>query len=95
MRHYLVCDYFATGEGVTKCLMIDTIYPQDGKQIEDLVYKRFSERFGGYYAQGLESLTEEEFFRRFKHFVPDVIKKLHDDPSGMFAWDSMIHVNYS
>lgn len=116
--HYMACDYLATGEGRTICLMICVPYPkQEDYEVQpsfaggqytpgvlrvskqDIAARRFSEKFGSYYAIGLEHLTREEFLKRWGRFVPESVQKLSDpdekDPPGGFHWNQEFHYNFS
>ena len=59
--------------------------------------REFIERFGGYFAQGAENLTREEFFKRFGHHLPDYVKKMIEDPDqpGNFHYEMSFHFNFS
>lgn len=95
MRMFLACDYYATGEGATKCLMIQSFNAYNDKTLEEQAFEAFCNRFDPYFARGMEILTEEEFFYRYRQYMPDVVWNLYNDKQAHFAWSTMLHVNYS
>jgi hypothetical protein len=90
---YYVIDYFATGEGRSIWMQISRNncphYPDDYFQ------KRW-EKFVDvkYYIQGTEKLTEEEFMKRYRVFMPGHIKNTIEEKS-MSIWQSHYHFNRS
>jgi len=90
---YYVIDYFATGEGRSIWLQISRNncphYPVDYSQ------KRW-EKFVDveYYLQGTEELTEEEFMKKYRVFMPGHIKNTIEEKS-MSIWQSHYHFNRS
>ena len=118
LYQFLVCDYYATGEGRTVCLLITRAYARsddyetpgdfvDGKFVPGTLKnsakfraaREFSEEFGGYYLQGAENLTREEFLKRFgNHLPPYIDKMLNPEPGegpGNFNLKLQIHMNFS
>jgi hypothetical protein len=118
LYQFVVCDYSATGEGRTLCLLITRAYPrsedcatesrfEDGKFIPgDLANsakfraaREFAEEFGGYYLQGAENLSREEFLKRFGNHLPPYAEKiLNPKPGegpGNFNLKLQIHMNFS
>lgn len=90
---YYVIDYFATGEGRSIWLQISRnnspYYPVDYLQ------KRW-EKFVDveYYLQGTEELSEEEFMKKYRVFIPGHIKNTIEEKS-MSIWQSHYHFNRS
>ena len=86
LYQFLVCDYYATGEGRTVSLLITRAYPhtddyEDVKMMPPKVKnsakvraaREFAERFGGWYLHGAENLPREEFLSRFGHHLPQYL----------------------
>lgn len=109
LYQFLVCDYYATGEGRTICLLITRAYAHADDYegtYPDYTYKNsakfraareFIEHFGGWYAQGAENLPREEFLKRFGHFLPDVVKNMLTDATqpGNLNFKQSFHFNFS
>ena len=118
LYQFLACDYYATGEGRTLCLLITRAYPRGDdyateSRFEDGMFipgelansakfraaREFIEEFGGWYAQGAENLTREEFLKRFgNHLPPYTEKMLNPEPGegpGNFNLKLQIHMNFS
>lgn len=108
LYQYLACDYYATGEGRTVCLLITRAYPRTEDYDENYEIKsghtpkvraarEFSEEFGGWYTQGAENLTREEFLKRFGNHLPPYTEKIltSEDGPGNFNLKLQIHMNYS
>jgi hypothetical protein len=120
LYQYLACDYYATGEGRTVCLLITRAYPhtddyESHGSYENGVYtppvmkaghtakaraaREFAEHFGGWYLQGAENLSREEFLKRFGNHLPPYAEKiLSPDPGegpGNFNLKLQIHMNFS
>jgi len=61
--------------------------------------REFVEEFGGYFAQGAENLTREEFLKRFGNHLPPYTEKiLNPKPGegpGNFNLKLQIHMNFS
>lgn len=61
--------------------------------------REFAEKFGGYYARGVEVVDRNEFFHRFENHVPQYLYKMTDRenencPPG-FNFYTAIHFNFS
>lgn len=111
LYQFLACDYYATGEGRTICLLITRAYPRSedyetGETKPEVknsakfrAAREFTEEFGGWYAQGAENLTREEFFERFGNHLPPYTEKiLNPEPGegpGNFNLNLQIHMNFS
>ena len=120
LYQFLACDYYATGEGRTLCLLITRAYPHTDDyetpgKFENGVYtppvmkaghtakvraaREFAEEFGGYYLQGAENLSREEFLKRFGNHLPPYTEKiLSPDPGegpGNFNLKLQINMNFS
>ena len=118
LYQFVVCDYFATGEGSTKMILITRAYPNSDDyethgEVVDGVYvpgtlknsakfraaREFIEEFGGYYAQGAENLSREEFLKRFSNHLPPYVEKILNaeagDRPGNFNFKLQIHMNFS
>jgi hypothetical protein len=116
LYQFLACDYYATGEGRTVCLLVTRVYPRsddyethgdivDGVWVPSTLKnsakfraaREFVEEFGGWYAQGAENLTREEFLERFGHYLPDFLKKLltNEEQPGNLNFKQKFHLNFS
>jgi hypothetical protein len=112
LYQFVACDYYATGEGRTVCLLITRAYPHtddyEGEYpnhtfkntAEFRAAREFAEHFGGWYAQGAENLTREEFLKRFGNHLPPYTEKiLNPEPGeygpGNFNLKLQIHMNFS
>lgn len=111
LYQFLVCDYYATGEGRTICLLITRAYPrtddyETGETKPEVknsakfrAAREFIEEFGGWYAQGAENLPREEFMQRFGHHLPEYAKNMlnkeGDERPGNFNFKQQIHFNFS
>jgi hypothetical protein len=110
LYQYIACDYYATGEGRTVCLLITRAYPHSDDYDQNFEIKQghtpkvraareFAEHFGGYYLQGAENLSREEFLKRFGNHLPPYTEKiLSPDPGegpGNFNLKLQIHMNFS
>lgn len=86
---FLATDYAATGEGTTICLMItNTRIPQP----EDL----FREKFGDYFTIGLEELDQETMLKRYKAYIPKIVKRdVENEVNAYFVWSAEFHKNMS
>jgi hypothetical protein len=106
---YIVCDYYATGEGTTVLTLITRATPHKDDYSEDYstvkntsldrAFREFEELFGPWYTRGAEVLDRYEFFHRYGHMVPSILYKMCDPedenfPPG-FNWHSSLHFNYS
>jgi hypothetical protein len=110
LYQFLACDYYATGEGRTLCLLITRAYPRTDDYDENFEIKEghtakvraareFVNEFGGWYAQGAENLSREEFLQRFGNHLPPYTEKILNPEPGMgpgnFNLKLQIHMNYS
>ena len=118
LYQFVACDYYATGEGRTLCLLITRAYPHsddyethgdivDGVWIPGTLKnsakfratREFAEEFGGYYLQGAENLSREEFLKRFVNHLPPYTEKiLNPEPGegpGNFNLKLQLHMNFS
>ena len=59
--------------------------------------REFADEFGGYYLQGAENLSREEFLKRFGNHLPPYSEKIlnSEDGPGNFNLKLQIHMNYS
>ena len=118
LYQFMACDYFATGEGRTVCLLITRAYPRtidyetqggivNGVWVPGTLKnsakfraaREFAEEFDGYFLQGAENLSREEFLRRFGNHLPPYTEKiLNPEPGegpGNFNLKLQIHMNFS
>jgi len=121
LYQFVVCDYFATGEGSTKMILITRAYPhaddyatesyidddgkfcvgelKEGHTAKVRAAREFIEEFGGWYAQGAENLSREEFLKRFSNHLPPYVEKILNaeagDRPGNFNFKLQIHMNFS
>lgn len=120
LYQFLACDYYATGEGRTLCLLITRAYPhtddyethgsydsetgeytppvmKEGHTAKVRAAREFTEEFGGWYTQGAENLSREEFLQRFGNHLPPYTEKIlnSEDGPGNFNLKLQIHMNYS
>jgi len=109
LYQFLACDYYATGEGRTLCLLITRAYPYaddyEGEYPNHTIKnsakfraaRQFVEEFGSYYAQGAENLTREEFVQKFGRFIPDPVLQLlnSEDQPGNLSFKQQFHFNFS
>lgn len=111
LYQFLACDYYATGEGRTVCLLITRAYPRSEDYegtYPNIAYKNtakfraareFIEQFGGWYARGAENIPREEFLERFGHHLPEyaknILDKEGDERSGNFNFKQEVHFNYA
>lgn len=105
--YYVVADYFGTGEGVTKCLLITRAYPSidDLDENYELRYssetvalKQFDEIFGSFFGRGADIYTKDLFLEQFEQFIPDFTKRVINNEvktPGNFKWFAEMHINYS
>lgn len=110
LYQFIVCDYYATGEGRTVCVLITRAYPRADDYEERMggVLKRghtpkviaareFVEDFGEWMAMGAENLPREEFLTRYEHHLPVYLKKLleDEDQPGNLHFSQRVHLNFS
>lgn len=88
---FLVCDYFATGEGRSIWLMIDRNY---GEKWTDKEFKSFIGHV--YYHVGIEEVDEDKFISTYGRMIPDhVIQMIDKKNQSAFTWKTHLHFNYS
>lgn len=84
----------------------ESYFDEDGFHLGELANsakfraaREFVEEFGGWYAQGAENLTREEFLQRFGHHLPEyahnILNAEGDDRPGNFNFKQSVHFNYS
>ena len=103
---FMVSDYFGTGEGRTVCLMMTQAnpnWPEDFVNSENYVpsttkeyraRRKFKEKFGDWYANGIEFLTREQFFNKYSLFLPQKLVNLKDQLCSI-EYHSELHFNFS
>jgi len=90
---FFAIDYLATGEGRSYWLTICRNYQSvDDKDREKEKFSKFVDC--DYYMQGFEELTEEEFMKKYRVFMPGHIKNTIEEKS-MSIWQSHYHFNRS
>jgi len=59
--------------------------------------REFADEFGGYYLQGAENLSREEFLKRFGNHLPAYLINLLEDPDrpGNLNFKQSLHLNFS
>jgi len=65
---------------------------------EERALREFIDEFDGYFAQGAEILSREEFFHRYSKYVPEIVYKITDPETGQpsgFVWKGMLYLNFS
>ena len=67
---YYVVDYYATGEGRSVFLFVERNY--DKKES----FKEVANWVGAFYAEGIEELTEEQFFIKYEDYIPNKIRRV-------------------
>lgn len=88
MMKYVYSEYYATGEGMTRMILIC-------KGISDPI-EYFKSIFDPYFALGAEEVTEEDFWKKYGHLVPAYLHKLTDDNDmGSLVYYSQMHLNYA
>ncbi len=104
MFTYLICDYSATGEGRTVCVMIAHSYVFDTLSIgppektqQDCMKEAFARRFGEYLTIGMREVTKNEFEERYGWTIPETVYRMITEkpyPPG-FQWSTEIYYNLS
>lgn len=101
---FLVSNYFATGEGNSVCLLVTKAYPRKEDYLEDgelansaefRAAREFIEQFGGFYAMGVENLPKEEFFKKYKQYLPSFLERLVEEGAGNINYSMKFHLNFS
>lgn len=110
LYQFIACEYYATGEGMTTCLLITRAYPKKedyeepftGKLKEDhtpkvIAAREFIEEFGSWIAYGAENMPRQEFFRKYSTRIPKYVKNLFDseETPGNFRFAQSTHINFS
>lgn len=92
----ITLDYLATGEGLTRGLMI-----QFAKN-EDEARKHFADVYGSYFAMGADVKKGIHINEGYDDLLTDMSKKFilkiktkSEDRPPMFSYQNMIHFNYS
>jgi hypothetical protein len=57
--------------------------------------REFIELFGGWYGHGAEILSKDEFLSKAGKYIPDMVVKMLDEPSGHLHYHSQFHINFS
>lgn len=85
---YIICDYYATGEGRSLFLMICP------NTISDPM-KQFASVFGDWFAIGAEEVTKEKFNEKYSHLAPEFVMKMINGDKGHYSYYSAFHYNLS
>lgn len=65
---------------------------------EERAVREFNEKFGEWFATGVEILDRYEFFHRYGNHVPEYIYKMTDTENGTapyMHYSAQVHYNYS
>lgn len=110
LYQFLVCDYYATGEGRTVMLLITRAYPRAEDRDENyelkvgytskvIAAREFADQFGKWYLQSAENLPREEFVKKHGHHLPEYVHKIlnaeGNERPGNFSFKLSIHFNYA
>ena len=59
--------------------------------------REFAEVFGGFFARGADVLSHDEFFNKYDHYVPSIVKNMIEDKDGPgnLCWRQEFHFNFS
>ena len=101
--HYIVSDYYATGEGRTISILITRAYPrtedyENGNlkdNLKERLIREFAECFDPYLAFNAEVLEKEAFLQRYKNHLSELVIRQLDSLSGNFHYHSQFHINFS
>jgi hypothetical protein len=105
--YYVVSEYYATGEGMTKAMLITRAYSHvndldDNHEPkysgEEKALREFERTFNNFICQGSEIISKKDFLFRFEDFIPVFVKKIIKNElktPGNFSWFSEVHFNYS
>jgi len=97
MTYYtLTCNYFATGEGATDCILIGHFKNKDEALLE------FQLLFGSYFAIGVVVEEGVVISMTNRHLIPPLVSKIIDEivkgslhqPSN-FKYFTSFHANYA
>ena len=93
LYRFFAIDYYATGEG--RSIWLQVSYNNSPQYPEDYFSKRW-EKFvnNDFYLRGTEELTEEEFMKKYRVYMPGHIKNTIKERS-MSIWQSHYHFNRS
>jgi len=103
---YVVSDYFGTGDGASKALLVTRAYPSAedldenyepkyGKHV--VATNQFREIFGSFLSHGAEVISKDDFLKRYDQFIPDFTKRVINgevETPGNFKWFGEMHINY-
>lgn len=108
LYQFMTCDYYATGEGRTICLLITRAYPRSDDyedrmneklkySAEEIAKREFSEKFGSWLVRGAEHLSREDFLKKYSHYLPSFVEKSLTDKDQLvnFNFAQSLHVNFS
>lgn len=108
--YFVISDYFATGEGSTRALLITRAYPSAEDYVEpvdynNIKYKNTGEEralramadwIGPYFAQGAELISKEEFLEKYeRHCAPYIKNIVEKNDAGAFTYFTYLHLNFS
>jgi hypothetical protein len=93
-RAYARSDDYETHGDIVDGVLVPPTYKNSAKF---RAAREFAEEFGGWYTQGAENLTREEFLKRFGNHLPPYTEKIltSEDGPGNFNLKLQIHMNYS
>lgn len=84
---YLVSEYYATGEGSVGCILVT-------RDSENVAIEMFVDIFD-YYARGMQKLTGDEFWAKYKTRVPEfVFNVVHREMPPAFVYHSQYYLNF-
>lgn len=105
---FMVAEYYATGEGVTTCIMITQAFPSqkedfnpDPKIYESITTReyraarKFYQTFGRWMSLGLDFYNEESLLNRYNHILPVALKAKLKKKDCYFEFSTEFHYNYS
>ena len=109
LYQFLACDYYATGEGRSIMLLITRAYPHTDdyegtypdrtlkNSAKFRAAREFAEQFGGYYLQGAENLSRDDFLKKYKHHLPEYVLNFlnSEDQPGNFNFKQSVHFNFA
>ena len=102
---FLVADYCGTGEGRTICVLMTQANPyrddfdEEHKQVpinsqEYRSVREFHKYFGTFMLNGIEFVSREDFFEKYKDFLPPKLINLKDQQCFL-NYHSELHFNFS
>ena len=103
--YFLLSDYYATGEGMTKAVLVTRANPKPGDYInsddysnletintpEERAIKEFEEIFGIFLRRGVE-ITE---YQKVERMLPEMVKNLISQNDGVLKYYQKLYINYS